>query len=381
MTPIIKISLYLFLCSFLIGCSKDDDLSNFIPKESNPPSDGPVSEMVTVRFVEDFSIKENEGTKQVKIYFDKPANTSGEFKIMIHLQEGLVLQISPEAIGDTLTLSVERGAESVSFNITPIDDNIIKGMMKLSAAIISVSEGFKKSSSEGITIRILDDELKGKPKKYIFNALTTEYFYRADGKISETTYTSSLVGGGAGTSVYNYSEDGNLIRIDDELMVTHWDYIWEDDKIIRSEEIVDGLKRSYNLYEYDEKGHISSKTQYFFEETSQSYKTSSREEYLFNKEGNLYKVYWFSWNDSDNEYKQYGDTTYEDYSEIINPFSLNEIIPGLRVQTNLYGTFKWRYGAPDEYEGVVHYTYTYDSEGKPVIGEANNGDDMKFEYY
>lgn len=373
MKSIIKHSIYFFASILVLGCSKDDDL----PDQGSDT--GSTSALTTLKLEESFSIPENSEAKQVKVLFNKAAPVSGEVQLKLSLQEGLSIQTIPEAVEKIITLPINKNDQSVFFTLIPIDNNIINGDMKISVTFHSLSEGFRKSTIEGITITIKDDELKGMPKKYISNGYSEEFFYGPNGTIKEIAYESTLAGGGQGSLLYTYSEDGKIQRKEDNSYGMYTDYYWDSDRVIRAETYYNDFKASYILFEYDDSGQISRGITYQYDQATGNYIKNEMQEFTYYEDGNLHQALWYVWSNTENVFINYYKVSYEEYLDKLNPFSLNEVIPGLRVQKNLYSTVRWRYGV-GEPEEVSKITYIFDSEGRPIESNSKNNT-ATFEYY
>lgn len=325
------------------------------------------------------SIPENEGSKEVKILFDKAAKSAGEITIKLHFQAGLHLQTAPEAIDNVITLNVQPGDQSAFFTFTPYDDEVITGMLKLSVNFLSMSQGFRKASSEGMTIIIVDDELVGKPKLYtstgngISQAIT--YFYRTDGKISKLKRVYGDFWPYEEELIYDYFESGAIKSITSFNHITY--FHWSGDKIINSEEFEDDVKTAYTIYDYDSAGNIGGKTIYY-RQPSGEYLQSFVFVYLYFDDGNLYKqLTYIPANRENDELELISTRTYDNYLEKINWFPVNEIVPGVMTQRNLPGSYRVQ---ENGFDLLYNFTYEYNSEGK-VSRRSGAGEVVTYEYF
>lgn len=369
MKTIIKFSLSLFLCSFLIGCSEDDDLSNS------------GLNLVTIRFPENFSIPENEGSKQVQILFNKGTPAAGEIQIKLELPEGLSVQTIPEAVDNIITLPVNINDESVSFTITPVDDDFIDGMLEMRLSFFRISEGFFRWPYENMSITIIDDELVGKPYSSSNSVLegyingSSVYEYREDGKISKLNHMYDDDGWpGMETFYYYYYDSGEISRINVQNRNTY--FYWSDGRIESSEEFLLNTKTSYTLYNYDAAGNIAGKTVYT-RQSSGEYAESFKYTFLYFENGNLNKQLTYIPTDGPAEYQLISTRTYDNYLEKINLFPINEIVPGVVAQFNLPGSYTI------EENGTVlsyNFNYEFDTAGK-VTRRTTNDEVITFSYY
>ncbi|PTX42452.1 hypothetical protein C8P64_2881 [Christiangramia gaetbulicola] len=356
-----------FLAVMVISCSGDDG-----PGQIAADDDPPGNLATTVSFRENYSIDENGSFTTVTIDFDQAAITAGEIRIKLHHQQDLEIQTIPEVLENIITLQVKEDDESISFQLAPVDDNVIKGMKNISLTFDSMSSGFRKADNNGLTITVIDDELKGMPKSLNENII---YHYREDGKIKKIEYKAMDMWDYSEN--YFYSEDGLIEKINEDYLGSEKLYFWEDQKIVRSEERFQDELILYSIYEYDPRGNISKNTQ-TGKNGQGEFVLQYLYEYEYFEDGNLHKILVYIPSNTKPANELVASYIYDDYLEVLNPFPLNEIIPTIPVHKNLYSSLEsqdgWGYA---EY----NYTYEFNVEGKPIKQLINENVVMTFEYY
>lgn len=367
--------LWVFLASLLsISCSEDDELPE--PGSGNPPPGEDLS--VYVDFDSDFSMLENEGAKEVKLLFDKPAIQQGVIRLRLHVQNGAAFSSIPAAVDGFISLDIEEGDELVSFQIIPVDDQLIKGDKVISITFSSLSEGFTKADNNGMVISIKDDDLIGKPKSFSGNGLYIEYTYLEDGKIASvrTDHWAAPVS----TEVYHYSEDGKVIRVENKNAYGDFNvhYHWESVKLISSEVIENEEKTAYTLYDYDPAGNIGGKSVYH-KQVSGEFTESMLFIYLYFEDGNLYKqlTYIPVSEEGEEDYQLISTRSYEHYLDKDNLFPVNEVVPGIMTQRKLPSNYRVE---ENGFNLNYEFTYYYDEQER-MIRRETDGETISYTYY
>lgn len=353
----------------LAACSTDDDsIQEPTPQPTN----------VLVEFGEDFTLLENSNNLEVKLEFSEPAIQDGTIQIEISLPEGLNFYTMPSAANNIINLSVEKDAAYASFNILPDNDNIILGMKDISFKLNTVSEGFRIGTKKNLLINLIDDELQGKPKSFetVWENWKTSktYIYGPDGKISKVEWRKETPNVLTGTDTYYYLY-GKIARIN--YNANHDEnYYWEGDKIRTSEVIESGVKTSFSEYEYNPEGYISSQKVYLLEPNG-GYKEAFTYAYLYFPDGNIRMQITFIPDNSIDGYTVISQRFHDHYSEHLNWFPVNEIVPTLVAQKNLPGSYR----IEENGENLLYnFSYQFNSEGKAVKRETN-GEITTYTYY
>ena len=368
MKTIINFRLYLIICLILSACSSDDE-------EIPCPVKNPGEENITnVSFGEDLSVNEKDSEKQIELVFDRKPVSDGSIKVRLHLPDGMLIRSLPEAVNNYVTIQVEKGAESASFSIFPVDDEVLISHRKISITFSEMSEGFQKANNNGMVLTVTDDELEGKPKSYSGGGITFEYFYQEDGKIK--LVKSDYSGWSEISTIYSYDTDGNILSTKTEgSEENRTDYTWEDGKIIRSEEYFEGEMTSYSIYDYYSAGNIGGRAVYYKNETG-VFKNTHVFVYLYFTTGNFYKqlIYYVG---NDDDYQLISTRTYDNYLDKTNVFPVNEIVPGVMTQRNLPGQYRLE---ENGYDFTFDFTYDYNEKGY-AIQRSTEGEVITFEYY
>lgn len=367
MKTILHLCISLLLTLFVISCSEDDQIN----KPENKPA------YTVILFGKEFTISENGGPQEIIIPFSGESRFSGEIVIKLTTDEGVVIQTTPEMIDGLISLQVNEGDSNVSFIITPANDELISGFHNLIFSIEELSENFRTVNNRNLVVGLLDDELNGMPRAYEatygYGSVREEYFYNTEKQLIKIQ--RDYIGDWSWTEIENffYSEDSRLMKSNlyyNELDIpsTKTLYYWESDKIIKADINYDSSWYSYILYDYDENGNIKTKSVYnTLEENSEDYILTSSTNYQINSTGNLLeeKISYYNGNASN----QYLITTYDHYTDKINYFPKNEILPGMMVQKNLPGSISIEENGT---KTTYSFTYNFDEEGRVIQQKMGN---------
>ena len=354
----------------LNSCSADDDVV-LAPVD---PEDAKTS----ISFMEDFSIKENEGEKEIKILFDRSAVSDGTINVRLHIPEGIGIQTQPASNEDLVTIQVEKGDEFGLFKILPQDDAVLKGHKRMSLSFAGMSPGFKKADNNGMVITLKDDELEGKPYSFSNGNYKMQYEYQEDGKIKKTIQNYASEWSLPHTTSYSYYSDGKIKEVKYEGFegLHSTIFSWENGKLNKAEEFIDNVLTSYSLYDYDSKGNIGGKVVYQKDDKNEIVETFVFV-YLFFESGNIYKQMIYLKVPTDQEYDLISTRTYENYLDKINLFPVNEVVPGIMTQKNLPGSYRVE---ENGYDLLYNFTYEFNEKGYAVKRMAD-GEVITYEYY
>ncbi|MCP9200997.1 hypothetical protein MKO06_13850 [Gramella sp. GC03-9] len=375
MRTIIKFWIGLLVMASMIGCSPDDDtVSDRLPFDDD-------EYVINLSFDPEFSVIENELSKEIVVYFDKPAIQDGEISLRLHIEEGLAVITEPEAINNIIKLKVNESDTRVSFILKPVDDKIIRGMKILSVVFESGLGNFEKADEIGLSITIIDDELQGRLKSIIYGSGDWEwenlYEYTPSGKIKIIANRSPWYENDGYRDEYFYDAEDRISHIkfaESNGLEGHFKreifYTWEDNKLQKSELFENDVLKSYSLYEYDSHTRISKKTDF-----NNAGRAENLIQYTYDQDENLFQetVYKIV----DNEARFISKTSYTYYQDKASPFAFNQIFPGEKAESNLLNSIVYQ---TDEEENQILYTYEFDSNGKPLT--RRSGDDiLTFQYY
>ena len=360
---------YILLPAILIGCSKDDDQAPGNPGGSNP---------VAINLVEDFSHLENAEAVEITLNLEIPAFRTGQVTIRIAADDGLQFHTVPAAINGFLTLQIAEEAETVAFTLVPQDDDLIGGMKHVDFTISSASEGFAIGERGSVSVEIIDDELQGKPRSYQSSGggwkSSKTYLYRPDGQIDRVEWETETPGLRRGTDTYYY-EDGKISRINYHDGRDEYFY-WDNGRLATSEVIDQGVRKSYDVYAYDEAGNIGGKQQFDLQGSGE-YTLSHVFVNLFFTDGNLYRQLTYIPVDTPEEYELISTRTYENYLDKPNMFPVVEVVPTVQAQHNLPGSYRVEENGADlQYV----FSYEYDTEGR-AVRRTTQGEETTYSYY
>lgn len=366
-----KIVLSLTILAFSFSCSKDDDDDTAVLPE-------PVEavEPVDVSFTGDKSFTENSASNEIRIEFSKAAVQSGKIVVRTNGNPDGFFNTVPALINNEIELSVNEGDRSVVFSFEPVNNAELNGHHAITFELKSVSDGFAISSLNDIQIELLDDELMGKPKSWETGTgiwrMKKTLEYDTQGKISKVNWENENPGFSSGTDTYFYNDEEQIIRINYSANVDKHFY-WENGKIIRSEQIEQGVKKRYEEYTYNAAGAIQSVTFYTLNLIGQY--TGSTQVFEYSTDGNLNKQIWYSTTDV-NGYI-YSRRTFDAYIDKSNPFPMVDLLPNIKMQITLPGHVLIQENAMDL---NYNFTYEFDAEGR-VSRRITNGETTVYTYY
>lgn len=354
-----------------LGCSQDDEIPQ--PGNGNPP---PIeSNLVSVGFEQNFSIMENEGSRDVFLYFDKPANSQGEIRLKLHPQDGLSFSSVPQQVDDLIILPVNKDDQSVSFQITPQNDDVIKGEKILSISISSLSEGFRKRDNNVFQLTVKDDELIGKLRSFGNSLIEKEFTYREDGEVYSVKI--AYPGEYSWTEIYHYSEEGNIAKVEIPGSFNYVTvYIWEAGKLTRSEERYAGNLESFTNYDYDPAGNIGAKEVYH-RDVSGDFVKSWVFIYLYFDDGNLFRQLTYIPKSGEEEYELISTRSYESYLDHPNLFPVNEVVPGISFHKNLPASYRVQ---ENGFDLKYDFRYYFDDQDR-LIKRETTGETFVYTYY
>jgi hypothetical protein len=393
MNNILKFSIGLMVGVSMLACSDDDVLVG-------TPQVVPAK----VFLEDDISLQESAASVVVPISFDKPAVADGEITISINgLYEG-ALTTSPEIIGSVIKVSVTKGDTEAGFTVYPIDNDIVNEAVNVDVKISDVSSGFQVGSVKVLKLSILDDMedvvdpvdptdptdptdpvvVLGLPKSY--ETFTGQwrykktYEYDAEGRVSKVRWESETPMYKSGVETYYYGANNLIERINYQDNMDVYFY-QEEGRIVKSERIEFGVKKSYSLYDYDVAGNPGIMVTYH-RQSNGSYAQGLMHLYLFWNTGNIYKHMIYTKDVSSDEDILLSTRTYDNYIDKGNHFPMIEVIPGINMQPKLPTTYRL-----EEHGHDFLYTISYElnSQGyitqRSVSSSNGGGEGTKYEWY
>lgn len=298
---------------------------------------------------------------------------------------GARLITEPLSNGREVQLPIIKGQQHLSFRVVPVNNNEVDGNIAAKINFVAVTPGFVISQPGTIDVLLFDDDLltdphlADKPKGYSIGGplgFRKTYSYNELGLISEVLIESGM---SVRRDTYFYDDAGRISRINAYPEVDRM-FIWEGDRIIKSENIESGVLKSYTEYDYDARGNVSG-TANWFRQPNGEYVQSFVIVYLYFDDNNLYKsLYYVPVTDSD-EMMLLSTRTYDNYINAENPFPMVDILPTVKTQHKLPGTYR------EEGNGVdLRYELEYDflPDGRVTRRHASNGtqvETVEYHYY
>ncbi len=302
----------------------------------------------------------------VSMPLSTPAPQSGKVIVQIaDLPAGTIFTNPGINTNGKIDIAFAAGAEAVTFKVAPIDDTLLKGHKTIRFSIESTEGPVVKGERLSFDLSLMDDELLNKAKSYeqIGGSWRSKKTYEYDeaGRIVKIHWETHTPMPRTGTDTYTYAANGLI-----EKVTTYPDheevYIQENGKIVRSERFDEGVKKEYNLFEYDAAGNVGLQVNFLLQPEG-GYKHEFTFVYLYFEDGNIFKqlVYTPGLNGEDDVL--ISTRTYDDYKAKINPFPGFEVIPGIGGQPNLPGSFREEGNGADLFY-LLHYNYRED--GLPI---------------
>lgn len=373
-----KLIIGVFMAASVFSCEKDQfDLEHPIGK--------PVGKAVKANFENPNGVLyENDADgATVNILFSAPVKESGTVIIQMEGQPGAVPFTTEPAMnaGGRLELEVAVGATSAGFALLPINDAVGNGNQTAAFSIIGAEGGIVKGNKLSYELAVMDDELPARAKSYQTTAgnwrVKEAYEYDGGGRVAKVNWEKATPALSTGTKTFTYAGNGLIERVNhfpdnDEY------FFQENGRIIRSEKIVNGLKKAYSEYDYDPAGNVGSQALYN-RQSSGEYALSLVFVYLYSEDGNLYKQLTYYPIAGGEELELISTRTYEGYNNVANLFPI-EIIPGIAAQRTLPTSFTL-----EEHGMELEYKFSYEfredglAERRTTSGAGSEA--TTYEYY
>ncbi len=312
------------------------------------------------------SIMENHGnSRQVKIRFPQ-ASPAGKLLIRQtgNTNNMLALTSPPANNEGIIELPFSEGTTETWFTIFPYDDELLKGNKTVSFEILN-SEGVSAGAIKNQSMKIIDDELRGKAKSFEsfgggWSAKNT-YEYDELGRIAKVHWENRTPGYRGGTLTYTYASNG-LVQNVNHHEGKDVKYIQANGKIVRSETISWGEMVAYSIYDYDPAGNVGGKAVYHKQPTGEFLMTDIYV-YLHFDNGNLYKTLNYAPGVNGAEPELRSETTYEHYIGINNPFPLMELLPNINSQPNWPTSYQM---VGNGQNTLYNFSYELNEAGQPA---------------
>ena len=248
----------------------------------------------------------------------------------------------PPIKGGEMHLAIAAGTNLVSFKVVPIDNATFNGEYQIEFNIAQASSNIRKGTKLNESFKISDDEMSKMPKGYEIAAglwgLKETREYDALGRVSKVHVEKATPAKSSQTKTYFYTSTGELEKINlypgtDEV------YTWQNGRIVKSEEIRNGVVQSYIEYDYDDHGNVSGTVNYYLQKDGQ-FAVGALFGYLYFTDGNIYKQFSYSPSQNGEEPALLSTRTYEGYIDSANPFPMAEILPTVKTQVKLPSSFR-----------------------------------------
>ena len=134
---------------------------SFIACGDDEPFDPP---SITLNFTNStLSTSETDGTQQITIDFDEPSPFDGSFMITLSgsATYGDDFTTTPEGTSGSFSLPIATDAESVSFMLTPNDDDIAEEDENIVFTLSSITNMIKIGDSDELTVTLTSEDLAG----------------------------------------------------------------------------------------------------------------------------------------------------------------------------------------------------------------------------
>jgi YD repeat-containing protein len=278
----------------------------------------------------------------------------------------------PEAVNGKISLSIENGADHVSFKVLPQNDNLFNGNRNISMKLESAEGAVSRGQASTHAFKITDDELATKAKGYTTGggswSYKKEYSYNLDGSVAQIRWQQATPGVISGVYTYHYDDSGKLIKsIDNPVQETR--FTWEGDQITKSERVKNGALVEYTLFGYDDAGNVGEVTQYNKQDDG-NFVMSMMFVYLYHNDGNVYKRLAYYPGEGEDNFTLISTQTYEDYLDVENPFTMLEILPNKKTQLTLPRTYRLE---QNDVDLTYNLSYVFDAQGRPTSRTATSG--------
>jgi hypothetical protein len=352
-----KHALASFLVLSLVTACDDNDSDS----KPNKPTD-PVVRVAVDYELSESQIVEDKGSFPVVINFSAAAEADGVIEVTLSgdAMYDTHFATTPAAVGNKVTLAVEKGDTEVELNVTVVNNSKLNGHKAAVFSIVNATGSVVKGESLEFTLTVKDDELLQKLKGMVkvgsvASQVKNTYEYNEDGQITKIHWESKGVfGTTTGTEGYFYDENGKILRMAREGTTLETLYSWENGLLTRQERVQNGAVANYHLYEYDANSRVK-KTSTFIANGLGDFTQDSYSEYVYHDDGNIHRVTFYSYDPIGEEFVVSMVTTYNNYIEGKNPSPI-ELFPGHSIQQKL-PTYYSRSSASGTQEYQVAYEF------------------------
>jgi antitoxin component YwqK of YwqJK toxin-antitoxin module len=196
--------------------------------------------------------------------------------------------------------------------------------------------------------------------------VTTQYYYRNDSQLDSLVWQRVNGADSRGREVFQYDNGGRLTKkivsqvglVDQEIV-----YTWQNGKIAAAKSYINGVKTSYQLFEYNTVGQLTKIEFSIYDRGSGGYYFAGENLYTYHADGNLFEIKEFTASLNQPQPTLVNTKVYENYAQGKNPLPTMELLPNVVLQKNLPGSYKLV--LPDR-EVTFTFSYSLQADGYPA---------------
>lgn len=331
----------------------------------------------------------SENATEIQVYslvFTPAVTEPSNVVIGITADNAAAFTTNPASINNRITLQAPVGTTELNITMAVINNADFNGDARVELTILSTDGVVTKGTQRTQAITITDDELMGMLKGYeTTSGDGTEkrtYEYDLKGRIAKIKTeryaphnTTTL------TDTYFYDEQDRLVKINawagrDIL------YTWNNNRIERADVYQDGVLIQYANYAYDEQGNVAG-GEPFYKQQDGVFKRGLFSVYLYYTDGNIYKALTYTDSPDSEEPVLITTRTYDQYLDISAPLSMVEIVPTLKTQKHLVGSYRLENHSINS-DLQYFITYEFRPDGKPskrIAAAAGDTQTVIYHYY
>lgn len=295
------------------------------------------------------------------------------------LTYGVHFTTEPAAQNGKITIPVAAGELATNFRVIPINNQLVNGDHQIQFILSRATGGVTLGPGHLHVFTITDDEIMSLAKGYQNQSGNfshkREYTYNPDGSIDEVKWEAETPYLRSGSFTYEYDELGRVLReVHSDGLLR--EYTWQDNQIVKSEDIRNDEVKKYVLYGYDVAGRVGELVIYDRQKPSDPFTVTFTKAYLYHADGNLFKEFVMT----GEEATIVSTSVYDNYLPVPNPFPAVEILPNINMQPNLPGNYKLN---NDLSSLNYQFSYEFRADGLPVKRTVNGAaqESSTYQYY
>lgn len=270
----------------------------------------------------------------VQISLSDPVPSEGSITVMLHNpQNNDLFSLWPSPDDENkIHLPAEKGVTSVTFQVLPVNDGVIKGHSSLTFEIIQTTGSLMLGKDLNFELELLDDELSGKLKalETLGNWKAKKLFeYHPSGKIHKVFWETETPMKYSGVNLYKYDEWEKVVVIEEEPGGATVVFSYLDNKIIKSEKKVDEYLRSYTHYDYNSAGELIGQTMYE-RQLNGNLDISIHTVYTYHSSGNIHSIKQMV-PDGPENWRLLTQFTFGEYIDKPNPVPYFDVLPNINI--------------------------------------------------